>query len=200
MSFLENKYCVVREALSEETCAIATKYALLKRQIEFAPENIENREKTHAVYSDSLMESILWALHPKIEAVTNLTLFPTYSFYRVYNPGDSLEIHTDRQECEISATLCVGAKYITQTSDYNWSMYVKSSAGQIEQPRCLPGDMVVYRGIDIEHWREPFVAEAGSYQVQVFLHYVDANGSLKHLKYDRRPGLGLPITSRTNLQ
>jgi hypothetical protein len=64
-------------------------------------------------------------------------------------------------------------------------MYVRTPAGQIERPRCEPGDMVVYRGIEIEHWREPFDAEEGSYQVQVFLHYVDANGGLKHLKYDQ---------------
>ena len=199
MSFLENKYCFVKGALSKEICTISTKYALIKKQIDFSPENIENREQTHAVYSDSLIESILWFLHPKIEEVTNLKLYPTYSFYRVYNPGDSLEIHTDRQECEISATLCLGYNYITKTPNYNWGMYVKPPHGQVDKPICEPGDMIVYKGIEVEHWRDVFSTDEGSYQVQAFLHYVDANGPLAKFKYDRRPAIGLPITSRINL-
>ena len=197
-SFNINKFCLVKQALSKETCEVATKYALIKKKIEFAPEQIELRKNTHAVYGDSLMESILWMLHPKIEQITGLSLYPTYSFYRVYNPGDSLRKHKDRQECEISATLCLGRNYITEIPDYNWSMYVRDSSGNTVQPLCEPGDMVVYRGIEVEHWREPFDAKEGSYQVQVFLHYVNANGSLADLKYDRRPDLGLPITSRLN--
>lgn len=200
MSFQKNKYCLVQNALTKETCKLATAYALLKKKTEFAPESIENRENTHAVYADTLMESILQQLQPAIEKVTGLKLFPTYSFYRVYNPGDSLEVHTDRQECEISATLCIGFKYITEEPEYNWSMFVKTPNGTIDKPICQPGDMVIYRGPEVEHWREPFNTKDGSYQVQAFIHYVNANGKFAHLKYDRRPGLGLPITSRINLQ
>ena len=53
-----------------------------------------------------------------------------------------------------------------------------------------PGDMLVYRGDLLEHWREEYT---GNYCVQVFLHY--NNKSTKGAEenaLDRRPHLGLP--------
>ena len=44
-----------------------------------------------------------------------------------------------------------------------------------------PGDGVIYKGHDIEHWREPY---EGDYHMQVFLHYVDANGKFANHKGD----------------
>jgi hypothetical protein len=52
------------------------------------------------------------------------------------------------------------------------------------------GDLVIYRGCEVEHWREEFIAPEGSYHIQVFLHYVDANGPYADYKYDRRPSIG----------
>ena len=53
-----------------------------------------------------------------------------------------------------------------------------------------PGDMLIYRGCDVEHWREPF---DGDDCCQVFLHYNDVNGQFaEQNKYDGRPFLGLP--------
>ena len=53
--------------------------------------------------------------------------------------------------------------------------------------RLNPGDMLVYKGDKLEHWREPFT---GKICGQVFLHYVDK--SLKKFINDTRPHLGLP--------
>jgi len=52
------------------------------------------------------------------------------------------------------------------------------------------GDMLIYRGNELEHWRESFKGENCA---QVFLHYNDKNtkDSDKNL-YDKRPILGLP--------
>jgi hypothetical protein len=53
-----------------------------------------------------------------------------------------------------------------------------------------PGDILIYRGDKLEHWRERF---KGNTCVQVFLHYNDLNGPYKDsLKYDSRPFLGIP--------
>ena len=46
-----------------------------------------------------------------------------------------------------------------------------------------PGDGLLYRGIDVFHWREPF---QGNRLVQVFLHYVDRNGPHADQKFDGR--------------
>ena len=52
------------------------------------------------------------------------------------------------------------------------------------------GDMLVYRGCDLEHWREAFEGENCG---QVFLHYNDASKKdADKNKFDGRPFLGLP--------
>ena len=51
------------------------------------------------------------------------------------------------------------------------------------------GDMLVYKGRELAHWRERF---DGNYWIQAFFHYVDANGALASYKFDRRRGIGLP--------
>ena len=51
-----------------------------------------------------------------------------------------------------------------------------------------PGDAMIYKGCDIEHWREPFHGVACA---QVFYHYTDVNGD-KFNPWDGRPHGGLP--------
>jgi hypothetical protein len=117
-----------------------------------------------------------------MEKTTGLTLHPTYSYYRVYAPGDILERHKDRESCEISCTLCFNYEY----TDYEWPIYMDGTPVVLE-----PGDMVVYRGCDLDHWREPFdIKDLDAWQVQGFFHYVDANGPNADFKYDRRESIG----------
>ena len=52
------------------------------------------------------------------------------------------------------------------------------------------GDMLIYRGNLLEHWREPF---QGQDCAQVFLHYnnIKTPDAEKNI-YDTRPHIGLP--------
>ena len=51
------------------------------------------------------------------------------------------------------------------------------------------GDLLIYKGNILEHWREPF---DGNECCQVFLHYNDVDKQGKDNKFDGRPYLGLP--------
>ena len=53
------------------------------------------------------------------------------------------------------------------------------------------GDAMIYDGVRCEHWRDEF---KGDNQYQVFMHYVDAHGKYKDLKYDGRDKLGIIMT------
>ena len=48
------------------------------------------------------------------------------------------------------------------------------------------GDAVLYKGCEVEHWREPYTE--GTKQAQVFLHYVDANGRFTEWENDKVEG------------
>jgi hypothetical protein len=105
-------------------------------------------------------------LLPRMEEVTGLTLLPTYAYARVYRPGAILEKHKDRAACEVSGTLLLAANYSP-----TWPLFIEG-----EQVIQEPGELVVYRGCEVEHWREPMTGPDDAFHVQLFLHYVDANG------------------------
>lgn len=198
--FEKNRYIHVKGMIPKDICNIATQYGLfdMKQNWQATDKQIPG---THSKYADPLMETLLKFARPHMEKHTGLNLIPTYSYYRVYKPGDELVRHKDRPSCEISTTITLGWNYKDVSPDYRWSMYVGDSDGSIgtkgNMLLCEVGDCIIYRGCEIEHWRDPFKVGDGSYHVQVFLHYVNAEGPYANIcKYDGRPELGLPHTSK----
>ena len=60
-----------------------------------------------------------------------------------------------------------------------------------------PGDMLVYSGCELEHWREKF---KGKECIQVFLHYNNRKTpGAKDNMFDKRPHLGLPLGLRDDI-
>jgi hypothetical protein len=117
-----------------------------------------------------IFEKLLETKRKKMEEECGLSLYPTYSFFRMYTLYSDLKKHTDRPSCEISATVCLGG------DKTEWPIYIEGNAVSLD-----PGDAVIYLGCDLQHWREKFL---GDWQAQCFLHWVDANGKYKHHKND----------------
>ena len=70
--------------------------------------------------------------------------------------------------------------------------FVSSTTNEGTKVTLKPGDMLVYKGMILEHWRDTFL---GNDCAQVFLHYNDVNskvGDAKQNMFDGRPHLGLP--------
>ena len=130
-------------------------------------------------YSDLLIETLMILVQPHVEQETGLTLVPTYSYCRLYTTGSELPKHKDRDECEISVSLCLGYE------GNPWPIYIEGTPVYMEA-----GDMIIYRGIEVEHWREPL---EGTNHAQAFLHYNDVNGPFgKTHIYDGRKFIGMP--------
>jgi len=157
-----------QEAKSEIAAAdldFVTRYALWHESI--TPERTDTQSPgMHAAYKDPVMGFLHARLWPRMEDTTGLSLLPTYTYFRVYRPGAILERHRDRPACEVSATLLVGTN-----ADPSWPLFIDGQ--RIVQE---PGEMCVYRGCEVEHWREPMTGPAAAYHVQLFVHYVDADG------------------------
>lgn len=191
--FKEKGYTVVRNVISKELADFVTQYALFDEMQDFTPDG-HQVPKAHSKYADPAMEAVLLHLLPFMEKATGLELHPTYSFYRVYRNGDELAKHKDRPSCEISTTLCFNYSY--DDSKYSWPIFMDGYEAHLN-----PGDLVVYRGIDLEHWREPFNIEEDAWHVQGFFHYVDKNGINANWKYDKRTGIGeLPNDKKIKAQ
>tara|TARA_R110000822_G_scaffold119387_1_gene252363 strand:- start:1157 stop:1744 length:588 start_codon:yes stop_codon:yes gene_type:complete len=191
MTFQNNKYQVIKNALSCELADFIFNYFLIKKNaVNFLYQNklhlptvilggwedpqIPN---TYSCYGDFAMETLMVKMLPVMKKQTGLNLIPTYSYARVYKKGDELKKHKDRPSCEISTTLNLGGD--------PWSIFVEGTEVSLEV-----GDMLVYSGCELEHWREPF---EGDICGQVFLHYNHVDGPFSDKnKFDGRPMLGLP--------
>jgi hypothetical protein len=200
MSFKKNKYTVIRQVIPEELTNFIYDYFSLKRKVAqalyetrfispftdyFGIWNDDQVPNTYSHYSDIAMETLLQNLKPIMEKETKLKLSPTYSYARIYKNGDVLARHKDRFSCEVSTTLNLGGD--------PWPIYLDPTSrfGQAGVKIDLkPGDMLVYSGCELEHWREEF---KGQNCGQVFLHYNKKGSKMaKENEFDKRPFIGLP--------
>ena len=207
-----NKFQVIKNAVPYELANFIFNYFLLKRDaVDFMYKNNITYDNgmlgtwtdkqipnTYSHYADMVMETLLMKVLPKMQQETGLQLIPTYSYARIYKRGDILRRHKDRPSCEISTTLNLGGNpwpiFIDGTGANNvideYKNIVKPGAPKGTKVLLDVGDMLVYSGCELEHWREPF---DGDICGQVFLHYNHVNGPFAEKnKFDGRPMLGLP--------
>ena len=206
MSFQDDKYKIVKKAITKELASFCYAYFLNKRKVAdylfkakfisrfdetwgtWADKQIPN---TYSHYADLVMETLLERVLPKMIQTTKLNLIPTYSYARIYKYGDILHRHKDRPSCEISCTLNLGGD--------EWPIYLDPTEGYGNKGKKVilkPGDMLAYSGCDLEHWRDAF---QGQDCCQVFLHYNNTEGDFEQKNiYDTRPFLGLPGDFKNN--
>jgi hypothetical protein len=180
--FSQQRYVLLRSLLPEPEAKALYAHALDLARI---GEMRTDRQvpNTPALYAEPRMESLLLQLQAQIEEVSALSLYPTYSYVRVYKRGDVLVRHQDRPSCEISVSLNLGYE-----ADASWPLWIEGPAG-VAAVTMEPGDALLYRGIECLHWRDAF---AGEHAAQCFLHYVDQNGVHAEWKFDKRSCLRLP--------
>ena len=210
--FKKNHFLVIKEAIDPKIANFVYNYFMMKRQVtktffdfkyispyaeEWGTWNDKQVPNTYSNYADIAMETLLLAVKPKMEKLTGMKLNPTYSYARIYKMGDVLDRHKDRFSCEISTTMNLGGD--------EWPIYLENK-NNVGEPKdgfpavtdnkgtkiiLKPGDMLVYKGMILEHWREAFI---GKDCAQVFLHYNNefSPGADDNI-FDQRPHLGLPV-------
>ena len=212
IKFEKNHYLVIKEAIDPKVANFVYNYFLMKKQVartffdtrfispfttEWGVWNDEQVPNTYSHYADTAMETLLLNVQPKMEKLTGLKLNPTYSYARIYKKGDVLHRHKDRFSCEISTTMNLGGD--------DWPIYLENkknvgipdgkkitvtSDNKGTKINLKPGDMLVYKGMILEHWREVFL---GDNCAQVFLHYNDVKSKDADKNvFDGRSHLGLP--------
>lgn len=203
--FKKNNYIVLDNAISEELASFVYAYFQNKRAVAqflhdhkyispfdttwgtWTDKQIPN---TYSHYADLAMETLMVRVMPLMKKLTNLDLIPCYTYARIYKYGDELHRHKDRPSCEISSTLNLGGD--------KWPIMLEPSGKQGLKGITVdlnPGDMLIYKGTLLEHWREPFQGyDCG----QVFMHFNDKDGPFGTTNLnDSRPMLGLPADFRT---
>jgi|TARA_B100000035_G_scaffold195777_2_gene167206 hypothetical protein len=188
MTFSKNGYEIVRNVFSKDLLNhLKTEFELmkdvryfetgLKDKLAFGDDNVP---KSYCQYAIPAFEALSIQLKEQISQIVDKELYSTYTYARIYYKGADLPPHKDRPSCEFSTTICIDSTEL-------WDFYIDDRDGRKSTIKLNPGDMCVYDGCNLTHWRETFQGEK---QMQVFLHYVNVNGPNSSYKYDERPMLG----------
>jgi|TARA_R100000479_G_C6396340_1_gene207221 hypothetical protein len=199
MQFKKSKFLIEKNVVPKQICAFLHKYISKKEKVAkylfeeklispftkyFGVFNDGQVANTYSHYGDIAMETLLDELNKTIEQKTKLKLIPMYSYMRFYKKGSILYRHTDRAACDVSATLNLGGD--------PWPIYLEPSGKKGRagiKVELEPGDMLLYKGSDLEHWREEFL---GKECCQVFLHYNERKNKKLPDIHDDRPFTGIP--------
>ena len=157
MSFKKNNYFIIKKAIDKDLALFLFNYLVMKKQV-----------------FDTCIKYKYFS--PFEEKKTGEKLNPSYSYTRAYKKGDVLYRHRDRASCEISTTINLGGEpwpiYLDPTkgngilSGKDQNVVLKPNAKKGVKVNLKPGDMLIYRGCELDHWREKF---KGNICVQVFL-------------------------------
>ena len=145
----------------------------------------------------------------KLENILGRKLYNTYYYDRFYFPGQALDIHADRDACEISVTVHVSTNL--EGKDADWPIWIKTPDTYTDKTKSVietrgesrfailkPGDGMIYKGCERPHWRDPmptprrrkrdillFRKQKEYYYHQIFFHYVLADGERAHCAFDK---------------
>jgi len=203
-SFKKDKYTIIKKAIPKELAEFAYNYLLIKKQVAatmfyqgylhkdqtawgtFRDPQVPN---TFSIYGDPAMEALLLKSQPVIEKNIKDKLLPTYSYARVYKKGDTMNLGGQLWPIYLNPDIKAGHVYGKKRGIHKIQSYQPSKNNKEVKVNLLPGDMLIYSGCDLEHWREPF---EGRECAQVFLHYNRLSSGTKNI-FDNRKHLGLPV-------
>ena len=178
----QNGYLHVKNVIDKKLCNYLTSALLLNSSINNINNNsIKNEDvqvpNTLTFLGQSLLfDTLLENIWPVLENNINEELLPTYSYARLYKNGNILTKHKDRPSCEISVTIQLGRSH-----HYAWPIFIEGKRFDLDE-----GDGLIYKGCEVQHWRDECKGPDEYYSGQVFLHYVRSNGQFKDWAGDKR--------------
>lgn len=193
-SFEKNGFEVVRNAVHNETALLLARELQMVRDNVYRSNNVDPQyigfwadnqcARSFSCYGMYGTESLMDLLTPRIQEITGKKVAPGYSYSRIYYNQADLLPHCDRDSCQYSVTLSL-------KTDVNsaWPICIMGLDGVVHEVVLNNGDMLVYRGDILTHWRNKF---NGTTHTQTFFHFVDLDGEYAHCALDGRPMLGAP--------
>ena len=166
---------LIPKVLSKEECSVLSEelfYLYDTKQTH----NDNRCPISDAVYGAKLHKNIAYKLIQAIQQHTGVKLFLTFVYSRIYRKGEILKIHTDREECEYSVSVTLGHSGIN-----SWEMFIKDYDDKIHKFTPDIGDLIVFKGNSMNHWREQFT---GEWQTQAIFSFVNSKGKLHYFVND----------------
>lgn len=182
-------FVVKRNAIGKEAAKILSLEFNMLRNVFFKMNNIDTStigfandamvKNSFSYYGAYCFESLMQYLQPQVEDIVGKKLYPTYSYARIYYKTSTLLKHIDRVHSQYAVSIT-----IDDDEEHRWPIWMKDLNGEDHELVLDIGDMCVYKGNTVYHWREEF---KGRKQIQAFFFYTDDEKK----KFDGRPMLGM---------
>lgn len=129
----------------------------------------------------------LEALFPRVSAAVSDAIgeevLPAFSFLWLYKRQAGIHRHVDRDSAEIVASITIASD-----SPNGWPIGFCPAGGSDFYIQSERGDLVIFEGHSVHHWREPLNAD---WHLQAIFNFVRAKGSYSKFRFDGREHLGL---------
>lgn len=200
-TFIKDGLQIVESALDPKMCRLLAEEFKLIRNIALATNKINpnychpNSKNINFPFADEMVEnSFSWyspvcfealsitVMKDIVEEIVGNKVLPTYSYARIYSTNSEMKKHTDRTSSEFSVSCCLEID-----DQIQWPLGFELASGETIELVQKPGDVVIYDGSRLPHWRNTF---SGKEHINAFMFYVMADGPRSELKYDTRPYLG----------
>jgi hypothetical protein len=196
MSFKQKGYEIVRNAISHDCCRmLETEFKMLRDVMKMCGkeqyfDNDTGVQKSFTYYGAFAFDSLSLFLQDKISVIVEEPVYPAFSTSRIMRKGSSLPKHYDRPEgAEIGVTMLISR------NGPIWNLNLIDFDKREVAADLDVGDMCIFEGSQINHWRDPYEGEE---VVQTTMSFVRANGKYSEYKYDKRPYLGFSVESKSD--
>ena len=193
-------YATIRELIPREVASMLFKQ--MQIDLKAAGKSFETFAKTHPLSKQHTIDisghfyrpltTFLWGMTPIIGELTGADLLPSYNYFRIYHKDDICRVHSDRPSCEHSVSLT-----LAYSDDIPWPLEIGSEPVTVEGPcadnfgdepysavEMLPGDAVLYRGMDLRHGR--MQPNPNRWSAHLFLFWVERGGNFKQHAFDEQ--------------
>jgi hypothetical protein len=110
-------------------------------------------------------------LAPLVARLAPEKIKPSYPYAAVYPRGACLAPHVDREQCEYTVSL-LAAVAPARAGVLRWPLCVEGAGtrGEVVRLYQRPGDIVIFKGRELRHWRPRLRVAARS--LHMFFHFV----------------------------
>ena len=174
--FGEKGYAPLPDLIHPFHIAALRRYYRHKIRTGAIPLGDRQSSRRYAIHNDPVARFFHHQIAATLGEVAGEPLKPSYVYLASYLSGAALKKHTDREQCELSITLCLdySPEPVLATP---WPIHLETPGGTVTVYQAL-GDGLAYRGTQLPHYRGTL--GEGETSTSVFFHYVAADflGSL----------------------
>ena len=172
-------FVIVREFFTASTLAPFREYYTQVIDEGFARYGGEGGEQHRWVlHNDEAGRMLQASVLPVVQLIAGEALKPSFCYLLRYLEGATLETHRDRAQCAITAVLQVDFDPAPQgPTPTPWPLHFRTEGG-VTSALLAVGDLIVFRGTQVEHYRDALTCGRSSTNLAFCFVPADFTGSL----------------------